>query len=261
MAITDVTSASVLDQYRTNTSSGTGTASNELGQDAFLELMVAQLNNQNPLDPMDNQAFVAQLAQFSSVEGIDNLNSTVEAISSEFSSFSALQASSMVGQSVIIDGNTTGSLRQDGVLSASTNLDASATDLTMTVYNSAGQLLEQYDLGSHSEGALSVQWDGLNLTMDGQAVTNNNLNRDEYLTDSNGELLLDSNGNAILAPYDAGQYQFVLTGTVAGSTEQMAMNMSTRVESVTLASTGAVTLNLTGGQTAGLSDISQILED
>ncbi|MGB1090819.1 MAG: flagellar hook assembly protein FlgD, partial [Oceanobacter sp.] len=104
MAIGDVSSAaSVLDQYRAENSSSVQnqTQSNELGKDAFLELMVAQLNNQNPLDPMDNQAFVAQLAQFSSVEGIDKLNTTTESMMSDFSSYSALQASSLVGQQVI----------------------------------------------------------------------------------------------------------------------------------------------------------------
>ncbi len=61
--------------------------------------MVAQLNNQNPLEPTDNQAFVAQLAQFSSVEGIDNLNDTAESMAAQFTSNAALQASSLVGQS------------------------------------------------------------------------------------------------------------------------------------------------------------------
>ena len=129
------------------------------------------------------------------------------------------------------------------------------------MYDSSGQLLEQYDIGTHAEGSLSVQWDGLNLTVDGEDLDTSSLNRDQYLTDSSGELILDENGNAQLAPYEAGEYEFVLTGTMAGSAEQMAMNMSTRVESVTLASSGTVTLNLTGGQTAGLTDISQILED
>ncbi|WP_028292585.1 flagellar hook assembly protein FlgD [Oceanobacter kriegii] len=258
---TTTTSSSVLDQYKASTDSGTGTSDNELGQDAFLELMVAQLNNQNPLDPMDNQAFVAQLAQFSTVEGIDNLNTTVETISSEFSSFSALQASSMVGQSVIVDGNTSGVLRDGGTLSGYTELEESATDLSLAVYDSSGQLLEQYDIGTHASGALSVEWDGLNLSVDGDELNSSALNRDEYLTDDNGELILDDDGNPQLVPYEAGEYQFVLTGTIDGTTEQVDMNMSTRVESVTLASSGTVTLNLTGGQTASMSDISQVLED
>ena len=72
----------------------------ELDKNAFLELMVAQLNNQDPLNPQENGDFIAQLAQFSSVEGIDNLNSTVEVMSSSLQSSQALQASALVGRTV-----------------------------------------------------------------------------------------------------------------------------------------------------------------
>ena len=78
------------------------TGSQSLGKDAFLQLLVTQLKNQNPLSPQDNGAFVAQLAQFSSLEGINTLNDSVNNISSNFSSSQALQASSLVGRSIII---------------------------------------------------------------------------------------------------------------------------------------------------------------
>ncbi|MFK4753685.1 flagellar hook assembly protein FlgD [Oceanobacter antarcticus] len=266
MAISDVSSAaSILDQYRSESSSSVQNQSkqNELGQDAFLELMVAQLNNQNPLDPMDNQAFVAQLAQFSAVEGIDKLNTTSESMMSEFSSYSALQASSLVGQSVIVDGNQNGLLLSGGVVSGYTEIPDSASNLTLSIRDSSGQLLEQYPLGNHSDGPVSVRWDGLNLMMDGEIVplTTADLNRQEYYLDDNGEQVLDSEGNAVLKPYDPGEYQFTLTGTLAGTTEDISMQMSSRVDSVTLNSSGQVTLNLTGGQKAGLADVSQILDE
>src|SRR5471032_795987 len=76
------------------------TGGQTLGKDAFLQLLVTQLKNQNPLDPQDNSAFVAQLAQFSSLEGITTLNTTVSSIASNASSSQALQASSLVGRSV-----------------------------------------------------------------------------------------------------------------------------------------------------------------
>ncbi|RZA13333.1 MAG: flagellar biosynthesis protein FlgD, partial [Proteobacteria bacterium] len=77
------------------------TGNQALGKDAFLQLLVTQLKNQNPLSPQDNGAFVAQLAQFSSLEGINTLNDSVNNISSNFSSSQALQASSLVGRSII----------------------------------------------------------------------------------------------------------------------------------------------------------------
>jgi flagellar basal-body rod modification protein FlgD len=64
-------------QHRRRDQCGTGNQS--LGKDAFLQLLVTQLKNQNPLIPQDNGAFVAQLAQFSSLEGITTLNDSVSA--------------------------------------------------------------------------------------------------------------------------------------------------------------------------------------
>ena len=100
--------SSVLDQYSTSTKNAAGTKSNEMGQDEFLKLMIAELNNQNPLDPQDNGEFIAQLAQFSTVEGLDKLNNTTETMSDGMRSSQALQASSLVGQSVIVEGNELG---------------------------------------------------------------------------------------------------------------------------------------------------------
>ena len=74
---------SVREKYGT-----TDTETQELGQDVFLELMVTQMRNQNPLDPQDNSEFVAQLAQFSSVEGLDKLNNTMEGFVGSFQSAS-----------------------------------------------------------------------------------------------------------------------------------------------------------------------------
>jgi len=262
MAVNDVTNNSaVLDQYRTSTT--TETKDNELGRDAFLELMVAQLNNQNPLEPTDNQEFVAQLAQFSTVEGIDNLNSTAEALMSNFSSTSALQASSLVGQSVIVDGNETGLLLANGVVSGYADVPDTVADMKLTIEDENGQVLEQFSLGTHAEGPMSVRWDGLNLMVDGeiQDIDPEKLNRQQYYTDEDGELLLDSNGDPVPVPYPAGEYVFKLSGMISGESEELGMQMSSRVDSVTMSSGGTVTLNLAGGQTASLDEIKQILDE
>jgi len=114
MSVTDTTSSLSLkdilanSSIKTNTSAdGLAAATNSatgkkaLGKDAFLQLLVTQLKNQNPLEPQDNGEFVAQLAQFSSLEGITTLNDTVSGLASNYNSSQALQASSLVGRSVI----------------------------------------------------------------------------------------------------------------------------------------------------------------
>ena len=261
MAINDVgTSNQILDQYKPVEREED--KSNELGRTAFLELMVAQLTNQNPLEPTDNQAFVAQLAQFSTVEGIDNLNKSNEQIVSQFSSQSALQASSLVGQSVIVEGNTTGLLLNGGVVSGFTEIPASATDMKLSITDENGQLLEQINLGNHGQGAMSVRWDGLNLMVDGDVVDLDPklLNRQEYYTDENGDVVVDDAGEPVRKPYPAGEYVFELNANIGGSSEQLNMQMSSRVDSVTMTAGGGVTLNLTGGQRASMDQIKQILD-
>ena len=72
----------------------------ELGKTQFLELMIAQLENQDPLDPAKNEDFIAQLAQFSTVEGIENLNTGVESMAAAMQSSLTLQSASLVGRDV-----------------------------------------------------------------------------------------------------------------------------------------------------------------
>ncbi|MCA6062530.1 flagellar hook assembly protein FlgD [Thalassolituus marinus] len=263
MAIDGISSNSeVLSQYQTN-SSASETKDNELGRDAFLELMVAQLNNQNPLEPTDNQAFVAQLAQFSTVEGIGQLNTTAETMSSNFTSTSALQASSLVGQSVIVEGNDTGLLLNGGIVSGFADIPDSTSNMMLTIEDENGQLLEQFSLGTRSEGPMSVRWDGQNLMIDGeiQDIDLDSLNRQEFYTDDEGEVVLDDYGEPIRVPYPAGEYVFKLSGNVAGQSEDFGMQMSSRVDSVTMSAGGSVTLNLAGGQSASMDQIKQILDE
>ena len=76
----------------------------ELGRDAFLQLLTTQLNNQDPLDPMDNEAFVAQLAQFSSVEGIKGMQSSLENMVSGMRQDQMMAGASLVGKKVAVEG-------------------------------------------------------------------------------------------------------------------------------------------------------------
>ncbi len=255
--------SSVLDQYANTVKNADKPKTNEMGQDEFLKLMIAELNNQNPLDPQDNGEFIAQLAQFSTVEGIDKLNTTTEGMSDGMRSSQALQASSLVGQSVIVEGNEMGLLLNKGIISGYSELPESTTDLTLTIEDENGQLLEQISLGNHAAGEMSVRWDGLNLMMDGEIVDldYSKLNRQEFYVDENGEQVLDEQGQPIQVPYPPGEYSFKVTGNVAGTTEEFTTLMSARVDSVSLSPTGAATLNLAGGKRAGMDEIKQIVNE
>ena len=260
---TGTTSQSVLDQYKTNASAAGKPKTNEMGQDEFLKLMIAEMNNQNPLSPKENGEFIAQLAQFTTVENLDKLNTTTETMASSMRSNQALQASSLVGRSVIVEGNDAGLLLNNGIISGYTDLPSSATDLKINIEDENGQLLEQISLGNHAQGEMSIRWDGLNLMKDGQIVDMDysQLNRQEFLLDKEGKQVLDDAGNPIRTPYPPGEYKFKIIGDVAGKTEGFSTLMSARVDSVSLGKSGAVTLNLAGGQRADMAEIKQIVNE
>ena len=89
-----------------NTANAKAEAKDELGQDEFLKLMTTQLQNQDPFAPMDNGDFIAQMAQFSSVSGINQLNDTMGAMAGQIEQFRIATASSMMGHSVLVPGDT-----------------------------------------------------------------------------------------------------------------------------------------------------------
>ncbi len=138
------------------TNSATGKQA--LGKDAFLQLLVTQLKNQNPLDPQDNSEFVAQLAQFSSLEGITTLNNTVSGIAGNYNSSQALQASSLVGRSVIAQ-------TDKAVVDTSKSFNGSVVvpasgAVSVTIKDTDGKVVRTIDMGSQKAGNASFIWDG-----------------------------------------------------------------------------------------------------
>lgn len=210
------------------------TKNNELGQTAFLELMIAQLNNQDPLSPQDNTEFVAQLAQFSSVEGLERLNTNFDGFASSFMSNQALQASSLVGSSVTVPAEKS-RLTAGGIISGSVDLAAATSDMKVNVYNSAGTMVANIPVGGMPAGEVSFRWDGQFLEV-------------------NGELLPWTAGDE---PLPVGEYRFEVYATQDGQTEQLDTALSANVNSVTLGTDGVITLNLAGLGPVNIGDVKQ----
>lgn len=207
--------------------------SNELGQSAFLELMIAQLNNQDPLSPQDNTEFVAQLAQFSSVEGLERLNNNFQSFTNNFMSNQALQASSLVGRSVTVPAEST-RLMPEGIVSGTVNLPQSTSDLSISIYDASGALISRYPVGSVASGDMTFRWDGKHLEINGELS--------EWAAEE-------------MAP--AGEYRFEVHATQGGQTEQLKTGLSANVNSVTLGADGALTLNLAGIGPVNIADVKQ----
>lgn len=92
--------AGLVSKLESGSSPISGVAEQELDRDAFLQLLVLQLQNQNPLDPISNQELLAQLAQFSALEQANNLADSVEEMSGNIDQLNFISANQMLGRTV-----------------------------------------------------------------------------------------------------------------------------------------------------------------
>ena len=128
----------------------------EATADRFLKLLVTQMQNQDPLNPMDNAQVTSQMAQINTVTGIEKLNRSVEALSGQFMQMQALQGAALVGHDVVVPGNAMSiheSVGQGGF-----ELTSAADRVKVEVLNGAGLVIDTLDLGAQSAGRHSFNW-------------------------------------------------------------------------------------------------------
>lgn len=142
-------------------------------QNRFLTLLIAQMKNQDPSNPMDNSQLTTQMAQLSTVSGISQLNTTLSTLMGNLSSSQSLQSANMIGHSVLAAGNsiqlTSDTTKaDDGTETTSqkavfgVQLDSTASTVTVTIKDSSGAVVRTMDLGTQSAGTVPVIWDGTN---------------------------------------------------------------------------------------------------
>lgn len=212
--------SSVLDQYQIKQDTKQG---KDLGKNEFLNLLVAQLNNQNPLEPQGNGEFIAQLAQFSQVEGVEKLNASMGTLLSTYQSSQALQASSLVGRKVIVPSEKA-VVDTSESFKASTILPVSSSNVYVNVYDNSGALVTRINLGEQAAGNVSFIWDGK-----------------------------DADGN--VAP--PGTYKFEAQATYGSETKGLYTLLPANVDSVTLGG-NELMLNLAGLGSVPLSQVQVI---
>ncbi|WP_192458721.1 flagellar hook assembly protein FlgD [Musicola keenii] len=209
----------------TSSTSSTGSSSSDL-QDEFMTLLVAQLQNQDPTDPMDNSQLTTQLAQISMLSGIEEINTTLGSITSQLDTNEMLQASTLIGNGVLIEGNSITVGDDSSTTAFGVELDSAATSVVVTIKDSSGNTVRTVDLGSQSAGIQTYSWDGTN-----------------------------DSGTAV----DAGSYTYTVTATSSsGSTVTATPLKYALVYGVNTDSSDAV-LNLGLSGTASLSDVKQII--
>ncbi len=200
------------------------TATNSMNeiQDRFMTLLVTQMKNQDPLNPLDNAQVTSQLAQLSTVTGIDKMNNTLEAFMSSLQSSQSLQMSHLIGRDVLVEGNT---LRFDGNRAAfGVELPTSTDNLSITINDSAGNPFRTLTLGNQAAGILPISWDGYG---------------------DNGTQATD------------GDYSFNVSATINGKAATATGLSLTTVNSITNSGTG-IKLNLNNANSVTSADLKQI---
>ena len=233
MAITSTSSATSTDTAAAAAS--TTSTTNADTEQRFLKLLVTQLNNQDPLNPMENAELTSQLAQMSTVSGIEQLNNTLSGLVSQSGSSQVLQAASLIGYAVLSPGNALSlQMNEDKDTGVKTPKEVAfavelpangATDVTVTITDANGNKVRTMELGALGEGANGVKWDGKNDA---------------------GEVVAEGN------------YQFSVKATGAGANVSATALTFTQVAAVKQGSNG-VTLDLSTGKSIALSDVRMFL--
>lgn len=201
----------------------------EQTQQQFLKMLTAQVQNQDPLNPMDNSDMTSQMAQLSAVEGITQLNSTLDTLMNSLSSNQTLEAASMIGRGVLVSGNTvTLAKGEDSAIGImGVDLQGAASSVQVKIYNSNGGVVQTIDLGAQSPGVIPVAWDGSTAT----------------------------GGMA-----DAGNYTFMIEAKTSNGDAVVASTLKFgEVSAVTKSSDNSVVLNTTTAGDITLSQIRQVL--
>ncbi|AMX03189.1 flagellar hook assembly protein FlgD [Microbulbifer thermotolerans] len=159
MAVTNVIDSAVRDALNTTAGASTQNAGLEL-QESFMTLLVAQLQNQDPMNPMENAEMTSQLAQINTVTGIQNLNDTLEGITGQLDASQLMQATSLIGKGVLVPGDRV-LVGEEGVTTPfGIELPAGADDVRITIRDGNGEVVRSFEPFSLSAGTESFTWDG-----------------------------------------------------------------------------------------------------
>ncbi len=148
-ALSSATGSTTASANDTNTAAATS--------DRFLKLLVAQMQNQDPLNPMDNAQVTTQMAQINTVSGIEKLNGTVAGLSTQFVQMQALQGATLVGRDVIVPGNKLDVV--NNVAQGGFEMDGAADAVKVEVLNAGGHVVDTLQLGAQDAGRHSFDWD------------------------------------------------------------------------------------------------------
>ncbi|MDH5361453.1 MAG: flagellar hook assembly protein FlgD [Gammaproteobacteria bacterium] len=200
--------------------------SNDVGQEQFLKLMMAQMQNQDPMKPMENGDFLTQIAQFSASKGIADMSDSISSLTQSLASNQALQASSLIGR-VVLAPSDTGFLEPGQGMGGSVELPSSTLDMNVSIYDQSGAVVKTIPMGQQASGDIYFAWDGT-----------------------------DEAGNTM----PPGLYNIQANANINGQNQAMQTMVASRVESVSVGKGGqGVSLNLAGLGSMDFNNVREIM--
>ena len=158
MFITPIDTSALDAGAATTSTKGNSTTDPNAAQDSFLKLLVAQLNNQDPMNPMDNAQMTSQMAQINTVTGIQQLNLSMQGMTEQFAAMQTLQGTMMIGRSVLAEGDRL-AVDEKGSGKGYFVLGNTATSTKIEVLSPSGQVVDTVDLGAQEKGRHDFTWD------------------------------------------------------------------------------------------------------
>lgn len=149
-------------------STSTATKNAAETQDRFLKLLVAQMNNQDPLNPMDNAQVTSQMAQIQQVTSLSTLDSSIKSLGGQLGQMQALQSISLVGREVSVPSDKLQVV--GGVAEGSYELDGAAKNVKLEILGPAGNVIDTQQLGAQGSGRQTFSWKAGTLAAEGAEV-------------------------------------------------------------------------------------------
>lgn len=227
MATDTVTSSSLLGnvtRYEDVRDAAKKTSEN-MGKQDFLTLFTAQLQNQNPLEPVKNEAFVAQLAQFSQLEALTNMQGSLDTFVTAMSGERMLNSAALIGKKVAITDSPT-HLTKGGSMDASVDLPMGASGVQVSVFDSQGRLVQELTAGPQMPGTTPFTWDGKDAAQN---------------------------------PVPSGLYRLSATAVVNGKNTNVPVSTLSTVRAIsTNPADGSVSVEVDGGKSLLLTDVKRV---
>lgn len=212
----------------------------KLGQEDFMDLMLAQMNHQDPFKPMENGEFLSQMAQFSAVSGLKDIKDSFKSLAETMQSNQALQAAGMVGRRVLVPGNEfriNQNMDKPFEVQASADLKVATDELIVNIKNSNGDIVKEINLGVRSAGKIDFRWDG-------------KIEQEDEFTEVEEEPVMSLPGTYTIEAY----------ASIDNEKQGVDTLVFDMVDSVSMGHAGqSMTLNLTNAGQAKMSEVLKIM--